>query len=90
MTGPLSAPHVDPDRDTRDHTTPPPMYDFTDPITNHTCTLILQPLGVRHGNCPQLADVSPELDAFYCRTCQWNGRISGAWIIDLLERGTPR
>lgn len=24
--------------------------------------------------------------AFYCTTCQWNGRISGAWAFGLWEK----
>lgn len=62
-------------------------YDFTDPISGHMVTLHVAPtLGVKHGDCPQRADVSVELDAFYCSFCGWNGRISGAWVMDLLRR----
>lgn len=68
---------------------------FRDPISGRECALRvgmdvdrLRPglpgLGVRHGECPQLADVSPELDCFYCPACGWNGRVSGAWAMDLL------
>ena len=42
-------------------------------------------LGVTHPDCDQAADVSIHLDAFYCQTCKWNGRISGAWAVDKLE-----
>lgn len=41
--------------------------------------------GVGHPDCDQLADVSLELDAFYCSACRWNGRVSGAWVVDQLE-----
>jgi hypothetical protein len=41
--------------------------------------------GVEHPDCDYLAEVMPDLDAFFCRYCQWNGRISGAWFMGLLE-----
>jgi len=46
-------------------------------------------IGVRHPSVPGeacivLADLEIELDAFYCRLCQWNGRISGAWAADMI------
>lgn len=70
---------------------------FRDPTTDRECMLQvgvgvdrLRPglpgLAVRHGQCPTLADVSPDLDCFYCQTCRWNGRISGAWAMDMLDR----
>jgi hypothetical protein len=63
---------------------------FTDPITNREVTLIvgeeMDATGVRHPGCPALAHVSPDLDAFYCAACRWNGRISGAWFMDLWAR----
>jgi hypothetical protein len=37
-------------------------------------------IGVEHPGCAQLADLSCELDAFYCTMCRWNGRCSGAWV----------
>lgn len=48
-------------------------------------------IGVAHPGaagevCVVLADIAIELDAFYCPLCQWNGRISGAWCLDLLDR----
>ena len=42
-------------------------------------------IGVKHPNCDRLADVSIELDCFYCQDCRWNGRISGAWVYDLMQ-----
>ena len=42
-------------------------------------------IGVAHPGCDQLADISVELDAAYCPTCQYNGRISGAWVVDVIE-----
>lgn len=67
---------------------------FTDPSSDRTVTLVIQgpdpsfwngTIGVRHGDCPTLADVSPDIDAFYCQACRWNGRVSGAWAIDMAE-----
>lgn len=39
--------------------------------------------GVEHPDCDQLADVAVHLDAFYCPTCRWNGRITGGWVVDM-------
>lgn len=67
-------------------------HSFTDPVSGRQVTLVFgpEPLtpydgnhGVRHPDCPELAPVSPDLDCFYCSACQWNGRISGAWFMDL-------
>jgi hypothetical protein len=47
-------------------------------------------IGVEHPGaagepaCIVLADISLGLDAFYCRFCGWNGRISGAWVVDVI------
>lgn len=71
--------------------------DFIDPIRGQRCVLVVpegsrifpspgEPkIGIEHPNCDQLADVSPDLDCFYCQTCQWNGRVSGAWVFDVIE-----
>jgi hypothetical protein len=68
---------------------------FTDLISRRECVLRVG-LGVDrlrpglpgavvlHGECPTPADVSPDLDCFYCPDCRWNGRISGAWVMDVL------
>lgn len=70
--------------------------EFTDPITDEGCTLVVpsggrvfpsngEPkIGVRHPRCDELADLAVELDCFYCRACRWNGRISGAWAVDVI------
>lgn len=42
--------------------------------------------GVVHAGCDRLAEVSPELDCFYCSDCGRQGRISGAWFMDLWTR----
>lgn len=72
-------------------------YAFTDPITDRVVGLKvgigidrmrpgLPGMVVVHGDCPTPADVSPDLDCFYCPTCGWNGRISGQWAMDMLAR----
>jgi hypothetical protein len=69
-------------------------HDFTDPISGSTCVLVNDPtahwheggVGVMHPGCARLADVSPDLDAFYCTDCGWNGRVSGAWVCDVRDR----
>lgn len=73
-------------------------FAFDDPISG--CSVVLHVDGtksafdgltVEHagsgpdGLCPTRADVSADLDAFFCPTCRWNGRISGAWAFDLWE-----
>lgn len=57
-------------------------YPFTELVSGTRCVLIIRPdkrLVVRHPNCLEMAAVIPELDAFYCLECHYNGRISGAW-----------
>jgi hypothetical protein len=71
-------------------------HDFTDPISGSVCVLVNDPtadwwdggVGVRHPSlgCARLADVSPDLDAFYCPDCGWTGRVSGAWVCDVRDR----
>lgn len=72
---------------------------FRDGVSGREMTLVLgpEPLrpydgkhGVRHPDCDHLADVSPDLDAFYCSECKWNGRISGAWFMDMWEAAAWR
>ena len=75
---------------------------FLDPIRNRMCALVVPPagrvfafngepkIGVRHEGCEELADLSIELDCFYCPTCRWNGRISGAWAVDVIETAKGR
>ena len=57
---------------------------FTDLVSGQECTLILEPgqmPRVEHPDCVVPAEVAVDLDAFYCRFCQWNGRVSGAWVM---------
>ena len=65
-------------------------YAFTDPIRNTRVTLMIDPaarlfdaLTVAHPHCESRADVSANLDAFYCQSCGWNGRINGRWAVAL-------
>lgn len=63
-------------------------HPFTDPVSSKPCVLEVIPgcpPGVRHPGCGALADVSAQLDAFYCPACAYNGRISGAWVVGLLR-----
>jgi hypothetical protein len=72
-------------------------YRFFDSVHGATCTLVVpaggrvfpsdgEPkVGVEHAGCDEIADLSVELDSFYCRACQWNGRVSGAWAVDCIE-----
>jgi hypothetical protein len=67
-------------------------HTFTDPISCKDVVLCVDepgdfdaPDGVEHPGCEERAVVSPDLDCFYCRSCGWNGRISGAWFMDMLE-----
>jgi NTP pyrophosphatase (non-canonical NTP hydrolase) len=71
-------------------------YSFRD---NHDkpCLLVVNPdaalfegLSVVHpGSCGYRADVSANLDAFYCTECRYNGRISGAWAVDMWMQAQP-
>lgn len=68
---------------------------FTDPVSGRDFVLDIgteqsRPYdgtnGVEHdcnGGRLALADVSPELDSFYCSKCGAGGRVSGAWFMDL-------
>lgn len=72
-------------------------FPFTDPVTGRECVLCIpaggrvypragQPkTGIRHPGCDQLADLCAELDAFWCRVCRWNGRVSGAWAMTMIK-----
>jgi hypothetical protein len=74
---------------------------FLDPIRHEWCALVIpadgrifpsdgEPkIGVAHPGCDELADLSVELDAFYCPACRWNGRVSGAWCIDMIKAERP-
>jgi hypothetical protein len=73
-------------------------FPFTDPVTGRECVLCIPPggrvyplpgqpkTGVRHPGCDHLADLSVSLDAFWCRACLWNGRVSGAWAIEMIRK----
>lgn len=65
-------------------------HPFIDPVSGEQVILHMDPdaPGVEHGACPYRAEVFPELDAFFCRHCTWNGRISGVWFVELLTRGS--
>jgi hypothetical protein len=67
-------------------------FAFTDPAGGETCELAVTAgggtpvyLGVAHPRCGALADVFVYLDAFYCEACGRNGRVSGAWCLDMAE-----
>lgn len=66
----------------------PTSYVFTDPVSGQQCALHLVPVGVEHPGCDKRASVTPDLDSFYCTACGWNGRISGAWVMTLVN-ATP-
>ena len=62
-------------------------HPFTDPISGRECVVHLgdgDDVGIEHPDCEYRAEVTPELDCFFCRHCKHNGRISGAWFVDLL------
>lgn len=61
---------------------------FTDPISGQECQLVISnvAVGIAHPGCEQLADLSIQLDAFYCPACRWNGRVSGAWCADMIAQ----
>ena len=71
-------------------------HEFTEPITGETRTLVIpaggrlfgafgSKIGIEHPGCMVLADLSLELDAFYCMRCRTTGRVSGAWCSGLIE-----
>lgn len=72
-------------------------YSFRDPIKQRVCQLVVprdgsyfptgdEPkIGIAHPDCDHIADVSPNLDAFYCPACRWNGRVSGAWVVGVVK-----
>ena len=71
-------------------------HPFTDDVSGQPCELVIpdggkvfpspgEPkTGVRHPDCPAVADLCMDLDAFYCPACRWNGRISGAWAAGMI------
>lgn len=66
----------------------PRAVPFIDEVHGGECTLVVpadgRP-GVAHPRCEALADVAIGLDAFFCPLCHRNGRISGAWAMDVIE-----
>lgn len=63
-----------------------PTFPFIDPVSGKPCAVHLgDASGIEHPGCKFRAQVSPELDAFFCRECGFSGRISGAWFIELLR-----
>lgn len=74
-------------------------HPFTDDASGRTCELVIPPdgkvfarpgepkTGVLHPHCDAVADLCMDLDAFWCPVCKWNGRISGAWAVDMIEAG---
>lgn len=62
-------------------------HEFIDRVTGKACTLHVAEgwIGVEHPGCDHPADVALSIDAFFCRVCTHNGRISGAWAADKLR-----
>jgi hypothetical protein len=77
----------------------PARHPFTDPVSGRECTLVIDQgrpwhdggVGAEHPGCDRLAAVHPELDAVWCGACQFNGRVSGAWVMDMamVPRSAP-
>lgn len=70
-------------------------HEFLNPLSSQMVTLVIGPdsesTGVRHFDCPTLAQVFPELDCASCSRCHWQARISGAWFAEVYAqaRETP-
>lgn len=43
-------------------------------------------IGIRHVGCSDLAGITIELDCWFCASCHRQGRISGAWVLDMMKR----
>lgn len=68
-------------------------YPFTDPSSGAECVLVIDATaagehGVEHPGCSTLADVVPQLDAWYCPDHDHQGRISGAWATERWQQDT--
>jgi hypothetical protein len=70
---------------------------FTDLAHRAGCVLVIPPggrvypagpgalqIGVEHPGCTRVADLALDLDAFFCPSCQRNGRISGRWASGMI------
>ena len=65
------------------------VYPFIDPVSGRECAAHFGDApGVEHPGCEYRGEVYPDLDAFCCYECGWNGRLNGAWFLDLLEEET--
>lgn len=69
-------------------------HPFMDGVRRDECILHVWPAGtlfdglkVEHPGCACLADVSADLDAWYCPACSRSGRVSGAWAVDMWQQG---
>lgn len=69
---------------------------FIDPVKGAARELVVligvsafDGLKVEHG-CTDLADVSADLDAWFCPVCHAQGRISGAWALDVYDEVNPK
>jgi hypothetical protein len=68
---------------------------FIDPISGTERELLVlsnatafDGLVVEHG-CSDLGNVSADLDAWFCPVCHAQGRISGAWALDVYDEVNP-
>lgn len=64
---------------------------FTEPVHDVNCILVIpvtasRMVTVLHPHCSNGADISPDLDAFFCPDCGYNGRISGKFVYDMTRR----
>lgn len=44
--------------------------------------------GVQHPGCTEVADLSLDLDCWYCASCRRQGRVSGAWAAERIQAAT--
>lgn len=64
------------------------LFPFGDPVSGESVSLAIagdDDPKVMHRDCLRLADVEPEIDAFYCTACGMNGRVSGQWVMEAFE-----
>ena len=61
-------------------------YSFVDQVSRKRVTAHFgDNPGIEHPGCQYRAEACPEYDAFFCRHCGMNGRMSGAWFMDMLN-----